>query len=287
MSAVGQAGGLPSVAAFTAAVLINVGANAVVVQAWRAVLSASGVALGFRAAAWVWSVSQLARYALGAAQVGGRAVAGRRYGLSPTAGAATALVEIGWQTSITATLVLATSPWWLPAVADLRWLAILGVPPAAVLVAGLLWPRRLLAWLGWLAGTRPVAWLTRGRLGGAVERVSVDRAAAARLTALYALNSALRLSAFAVLFAAVGGDLGAEAMRVVGAYAVGQLVGRLAVFVPGGIGPREGATALVLAPAIGGGPALVLVTAVRLAEIVGEAIFAAGARAGRPAPPAT
>lgn len=291
-------GGLPGVASVAVAVLCNAVGNGVVVAAWCGVLAAAGTPLGGRAAAWIWSVSQLARYALGAAQVGGRAVLGRRYGLGATAGAVTTLVEVAWQTAITATLVLATAPWWLPGAADLAWLAWAGALPAAALVAGLIRPDLLLrgvaAVLRWgplrrVADDRMASAPGRvqldhagDRMASALGRVQLDRAGVARVTGLYALNSALRLAGFLTLFTAVGGDLHAGGLRAVGAYAIGQVVGRLAVFAPGGLGPREGATALAVAPAVGGGPALVLVAAVRLAELLGEAAFAAVARAARP-----
>ncbi|MDP8970702.1 MAG: hypothetical protein M3N52_09475, partial [Actinomycetota bacterium] len=128
--------------------------------------------------------------------------------------------------------------------------------------------------------------LTGGRLVGAVAKVRMGRGDAARLTLWYAANTGLRLVAFLLLFAAVGGSPTADGLRAVGAWALGQLVGRLAVFAPGGLGPREGATALTVFPAIGGGPALVLVAATRLAEIVAEGLFVAAARAARPRRPA-
>ncbi|MGH8902455.1 MAG: hypothetical protein ACRDYA_12450 [Egibacteraceae bacterium] len=284
VAAIGASGGLPGVAPMAVAVTVNAVANSVVVAAWRGVLRAAGARIGARAAAWVWSVSQLARYTVGAAQVGGRAVAGRRYGLSATAGAVTTLVEVGWQAAITATLMLATAPWWLPGASDLAWMAWVGALPAAVLAVGLVRPELLLravaAVLGWAPwqgiGGSPPNW---------VDRVRLPRADVARVTALYMLNTGLRLAAFLALFVAVGGSLGPGGLRAVGAYALGQLVGRLAVFAPGGLGPREGATALAVAPALGGGPAVVLVASVRLAELLGEALFAGLARLARPPTP--
>lgn len=283
MGAVGEAGGLPGVGPSLVAVAANVLANGVLVQAWRRVLLAGGVALDVRVAAWVWGVSQLARYTVGAAQVGGRAVAGRPYGVTAPAGALTTLVEIAWQTSITALLTLATLPWWLPGAQGLTWLALAAVLPALVLVAGLARPRALLGAIARAFASAPLRRVTRGRVHDALEKVQVGHVEALQLTVLYALNTALRLVGFLVLFAAVGGVVAEHGLRAVGAYALGQLVGRLAVFAPGGLGPREGATALVVAPAIGGGPALVLVAAVRLLEMVGEALFFLSARAGRPA----
>ena len=285
ITAVGVGGGLPSVAAAAVAVSANIAANGVVVAAWRRVLRAAGARINARAAAWVWSVSQLARYTVGAAQVGGRAVAGRRYGLPGATGAVTTLIEVAWQTAITATLALATVPWWLPGASGLVWLAWVGALPAAMLVAGLACPDLLLRASSAALDWGPLERLTSRRVAERLDRVRLRRADAARVSGLYALNSGLRLAGFLALFAAVGGSLGSGGLRAAGAYALGQLVGRLAVFAPGGLGPREGATALAAAPAIGGGPALVLVASVRLAELLGEALFAGLARLMRPASP--
>lgn len=279
--AVGEAGGLPDLVPSAIAVVAYVMANLVLALAWRDVVRVAGEAIGVRDAVWVWAASQLARYTVGAAQIGGRAVVGRRYGLTLTTGAVTALVEVGWQSSLTAALALGTFPWWLPAAEDLMWLAWTGALPVVVLVIGLVHPRALLRGLVLVLGSRPARRVTGGRLDGVADRVRLDRPAAARITARYAINSALRLAGFLVIFAAVGGDLERDGLRAVGAYAVGQLVGRLAVFAPGGLGPREGATALVIAPALGGGPALVLVAATRLLEVVAELAFLGLARLGR------
>lgn len=266
---VAAAGGLPGFAPSALAVVANLAGNAVLVQAWRQVLRTAGVELGWRPAAWVWAASQLARYTIGAAQVGGRAVAGRRYGVTATAGAVTTLVEVGWATSITAVLALATLPAWLPGAGRVDWLAAVAAAPALALVVGLVAPQALL---------RLVARAVPGA-AARIDRVGLDRATAARITAFYTANAALRLAAFLVLVAAIGGTAGA---RAVGAYALGQLAGRLAVFAPGGIGPREGVTALVLAPVLGGSATVVLVAAARLLEMLAEAAFALVARAGRP-----
>jgi glycosyltransferase 2 family protein len=280
-----EAGGLPGLTPSALAVVAYFAANLLLAYTWREVVGLTGVRLQTGVAMWVWAVSQLARYAVGAAQVGGRAVAGRRYGLTLTTGAATTLVEVGWQTSLSAALVLATLPWWLPAAGGLTWLAWVGILPVAVLLAGLVHPRGLVALLGRAARTRPVSRVTGGRLAAVEDRVAMGRWDAGRLTLLYAANTALRLAGFLALFAALGGTLRDDALVAVGAYALGQLVGRLAVFAPGGLGPREGATALAVTPAIGAGPAVVLVAATRLLEAVAELGFVGLARLTRPPGP--
>lgn len=275
------AGGLPGPAPVAAAVLLNVAANAVLVQAWRRVLDMAATPLAFRPAAWVWSTSQFARYTVGGAQVAGRAVVGRRYGLGVTAGALTTLVEVAWQTAIAGALLLATLPWWLQT-GSLRWLGVAAVLPAAALVVGTARPRWLLLPVARALYALPAVRRRLPGLPAVSRRLPVTSRAAVRVTLLHVANTALRLGAFLVLFVAVGGDLASGGLRAIGADAAGQLLGRLAVFAPGGLGPREGATALVVAPAIGGGAALLLVAAVRLLEVVAELAFLALARLLRP-----
>src|SRR5680860_1830991 len=131
MDAVGRAGGLPGPLAVATAVVVYLVANAVLAEAWRRVVGLVGTDLHRRDAAWVWAASQLGRYAVGPAQVAGRAVLARRYGLSMTAGAVTALAELAWLISLTAVLAVATVPFWLPGAGDLTWLAAVAVVPAA------------------------------------------------------------------------------------------------------------------------------------------------------------
>lgn len=287
--AVGEAGGLPGLGPSAVAVGLYVVANGVLADTWRRMVALTGPRPPWRAAAWVWSASQLARYTLSAAQVAGRAVLARRYGVTGTAGAVSVVVEVGWQTSINAATVLATLPWWLPGAGDLTWLAWAGVLPVLVLVAGLLAPQRLVRLLTAVLRRGPLGRLLGSRLDRAADGAFLDRAAAAELTARFALNSGLRLVAFVVLFGAVAGRglATGEVLLAIGASAVGQFVGRLAVFAPGGIGPREGATALVVAPALGGGAALVLVASVRALEVVAELAFLLIARVARPGVPPT
>lgn len=283
--AVGEAGGVPGVVPAAVAAASYLAGNALLAANWAAIVAVSGRRLDRRAAAWVWAVSQLARYTVTGAQVGGRAVAGRPYGVPATAGVLSTVVELGWMLSVTCAVVLATVPWWLPGAGDLGWLAAFGAVPVLAIVTALAHPPVVLGLAGRLADLGVVDRLTRGRLAGLAGRVTLTRGTVARLTARYGANTALRHAGFLTLFAAAGGDLGSGALVAVGAYALGSLAGAVAVFAPGGLGVREGVSALVLAPVIGGGPALVVVASVRLLEVVAELAFLAVARAGRPARP--
>lgn len=283
--AVGDAGGLPGMVPAAFAVLCYAAGNALLAGNWRVIVEVAGSNLAWRTAAWVWAVSQLSRYTVTGAQVGGRALAGRPYGVPALAGALSTVVELAWMLSVTCAIVLATMPWWLPGAGDLRWLALAGVLPVAAILAALVHPSGVLAAATRLARVPLVDRVTKGRLRGLAERVRLDRTIVARLTLRYGLNTVLRHAAFLTLYAAVGGNLADGALVAVGAYALGSLAGAIAVFAPGGLGVREGVSALVVAPVIGGGPALVLVAAVRLLEVVAELAFLALARLLRPARP--
>ncbi len=265
-----------------AAVVANLVANGVVAYTWREVVAISGPRMPLRVAAWIWGSSQLARYTLGGAQVGGRAVIGREYGLTLSSGGTTAIVEILWQLCLNAVVIVATLPWWLPGAGQLRWLAAVAALPAALLVWLVAHPSGLLGVARRAIGCRPVAWPTRGRLDGTLDRITLTRIQAARLTGLYAGNLALRFVAFLIVLAAVAGTLSTIVPRAAGAFTLGHVVGWLAVFAPGGVGPREGVTALILTPSVGAAPAVLLVAVVRLTELVGELLFVAVARLARP-----
>lgn len=271
---VSQVGGLPGVAPVAAAVAINAVGNAVLVTAWREIVALVGPRLRWVTAARVWSLSQLARFSIAAAQVGARAALARRHGVRVSVGVVTTLVEIAWAAALNPLLIAVTIPWWLPGADDFRWVAWVGLVPGLVLVAAVATPRRLLQLIRWGLSLGLVQrWSQGRRLARAAGEVDVGRPASARLTGLLAANNLLRLGAFLVVLGAVGAELSEVALRAVGAYALGQFAGRIAVFAPGGIGPREGVTAAVLAPAIGGTPALVVVAVTRLAELLGEVVF--------------
>lgn len=278
--AVAGAGGLPGVGPAAAAVSAYLAGNVVLVRNWRAVVGLGGGRLAWRTALWVWSASQLARYTFSLAHVGGRAALGRVHGLTVTTGALSTVVELGWMLAVSSALALATVPWWLPVGGDeLAWLGVLAVLPPLAVVAVIAAPGWLLAGAERVAGSRVGAALVRGRLDGLAGRVALRRRDAGAITAWYALNTALRHTAFVALFLGIGAPVG-EVPAAVGALAIGQLAGTLAI-TPAGLGAREGVTAAVLTPVVGGGPALLLVASQRLLEIVAELALLAVARLGR------
>lgn len=275
-----DAGGLPGLLPVLAAVAVNLAANVLLVHAWRIQLRITGGDLAMRVAVPVWSQSQLSRLLFPGATFGARALLARRHGIAATVGAATTVLELVWMLTILPLLVLATLPWWSQTAQGWQWLGVAALVPLAVMLAMVVAPApsaRLLARV-----LRRVPGLRRGV-------PSDERLAAADLTAgdalelagLYLGNNLLREVAMVVLLGALVPLGPTVVLTTVGASAVGRFVGMLAIFAPGGIGPREGVTALLLAPVIGGGPALVLVAVARLAEIVAEGLlYAAGKMVG-------
>lgn len=283
-SDVSEAGGLPGVLPMIAAVVLNIGGNALLAYTWREIVAVVGPRLPFRSAMWVWASSQLARFALSTAQAGARAVMAGRYGVTTTAAAATAVVELAWFSAMDGVLLFVTLPWWMPVAQGWDWVAAIGALPALVVVLGIVRPALLLRLAAWGLRLPGVRRLRGGALAEAVHRVDVTSATSARITGYFLVNFVIRASAFCVVVAATTGHVMDILLLVVGASVFGQFIGRIAVFSPGGIGPREGATAFVLAPTIGAGPALIAVAAIRLAEVVAELIFLGFARTFRHPP---
>lgn len=281
--AVGEAGGLPGTLPASAAVTVYGAANGLLAWNWRAIVGVAGTRLPYRTALWIWSVSQISRYTMAFAHVGGRAVVARRYGVPATAGVLSTLMELTWMLTVTSTIVLVTVPWWLPAAGGARWLVWVAALPVAGILGGIARPQAVLRLIETGVSLPPIRRLTRDRFTGVAARVGLDRATMSRFVIRYGTNTLLRHTAFLTLFAAVGGDVRAHALVVVGAYALGSLAGAVAVFSPGGLGVREGLSALVLTPVIGGAPALLLVGSVRLLELAAELATLAVARALRPA----
>ncbi|HUG85639.1 MAG TPA: hypothetical protein VMM13_13825 [Euzebya sp.] len=256
-----------------AAVLAFVVANELLVRAWLGLVSLAGAVLDRKLGRWVWAKSQLARYAVGMAQVASRAIVARRHGLRPALGAATTLLEVLWYACINGLLALATVAWWLPGT-GLAWAAWFAILPGMVIALALVSPGAFLRAAQLLARVPPL-----NRIG-AVERIKdlrIHRRDTARLTLLYVGNATVRLAGFLALYVGVGGSAD-DVLRVTGAFALGHLIGAIAVFAPGGLGPREGVTAVALAPVIGGGPVLMLVAATRLLELVAELGYAGFSR---------
>lgn len=272
------AGGLPDPAPSTAAVVLYLLGNMILAYNWRALVAMTGTRLSLSTAFWAWSSSQIARYLVSLGQVGGRALSARRHGISGLAGAATAALELGWYLAMISALLLATLPWWSPGDVVPAWIALVGAVPVAAMIGAVIHPAGVVTVA---TGAARIAWLparTRDKVAALEAKIDIDRGVTLGLTLRYAANSLLRISAYLTLVTSVSGWPGERLPEVLGAYAVGNFLGAVAVFAPGGLGVREGATALLLRNTIGTEAAIVVVAAVRLLEVVAELIFLATSR---------
>lgn len=256
-----------------AAVALNVLANALLCRAWRDIVAAAGPRLPYRLAARIWSRSQLTRFVVSAAPMGARAVLARPYGVTGAAASLSTLVEILWASSIGPLVVLATLPWWLPRAAGMGWVAWFALIPVLVLVVTLARPDALPRVAARALDLPVLERLARGRFAALRQDFRVSRGEVLRITGLLSVNAGLRLAAYLLVLAGLGVPVPTVALEAVGAFELGQLVGRLAIFAPGGIGPREGAIALVLAPLVGARVALLVPVIARAVEIGAELVF--------------
>ena len=255
----------------TAAVFVL--ANEVLVRAWLGLVHMGRARIHRRLGRWVWAKSQLARYAVGMAQVASRALIARQHGMSPATGAVTTLLEVVWFACISGAIAVATIPWWLPDT-GLAWAAWFAVLPGLVILLSLVRPQAFVGiavLLSRIPLVRRLPKLERAR------DLEVSHGETAVITGYLVLNALLRIAGFYALYLGVGGPSG-QLLRVAGAFVLGHLIGAVAVFAPGGFGPREGVTALALAPVLGSGPVLMLVGATRLLELLGELGYAGFAR---------
>lgn len=274
---------LPALWALVLALVANVVANGVLASSWGRLLAL----LGERRpplwrAWWLWASTQLARYGLGGAQVVSRAVAVRTLGIPASVGGLTVVLETTLQLCLNVAVVLVTLPVLLGA-ADVGGLVAVTVVPLLLLLVLSVRPRRMVLVLQAALRRLPVPQRLRDRVEGLGVPPTLPLAGVVVLLGWYAVNLAARLGGFLLLLVTVAPD-GVDGRLVaiaVGAASLGTLVGRLAIFVPGGIGPREGVTILLLGPTIGALPAVGLVAAVRLTEIAAELVFVGIAAVGR------
>ena len=211
-------------------------AHAVLVQTWRSVLACWDATLPFWTAARIWSVSSLGRYLPGKVwQIGAMGAMARDVGVSPVAASGSAI--LGTLVNLIAgfAVALVAGRTLLERTSDGQGtLAVVLVASgvAALLIAPVLVPR-LAPWIGRVAG-RPVA----ARLPGRAILYALVGNAIAWL--LYG-------AAFQLFMVGLVGTTAGGYPEYLAAYTISYLVGYLALFVPAGIGAREGAMVTVLA----------------------------------------
>jgi uncharacterized membrane protein YbhN (UPF0104 family) len=226
------------------------------VEAWRILLAGWNQHLSFGAAARTWSLANLGRYVPGKVwSVAGLVVLAQRSGVQAAPAAASAFVSQAIAVGSGAAVVAAVTP---HATSPLR-LAAAGLA-AVVTVGVLVWP--------------PTArWL--GRLANASAPVEPLRPAAALAgSALSAISWLTYGGAFWLLARGLLPDMTLPLATAAGVFALGYILGWLALFAPGGVGVRELVFVGLLTPFLGGGGALAVSVASRVLLTATEALSA-------------
>ncbi len=235
--------------------------SALQIESWRRILRGWAQPLRFLAGARIWFLANLGRYVPGKVwSVAGMVVLAEQEGVHRWAAAASAVAVQAVGIGTAAVLVAAATP---HAYSPLR------VAGAAGLGLGTI---GVLAWKGGLP-----------RLGRMVGAAGEWRALPMGAVLVGSSLTLLSWCVYGFAFWALGRGLGLPPALPVadaaGVFALGYIVGLLALFAPGGIGFRESIFVVLLTPYLGGGGALALSVASRLELTVTEAVAGLGALA--------
>jgi hypothetical protein len=234
-------------------VLIVFTAYAALIEAWRRVVLSMGESLEFFQATRIWFLASLGKYVPGKLwAVAGAAILAQRAGVDPSVAVAGALVLQALALSSGAVAVALTAREAFQSVGP-------GVVPIALVIVAtsiagivILGSQRLLDRVNRILP----ASLPRLR---AVAPAMLAAAFAANLFAWASYGLALVLLAKGLL-----PELHLSLLQAIGVFTCSYLVGFIAVFAPGGLGPRESVFLLMLAGNIGLKPAAALALASRL-----------------------
>lgn len=223
---------------------------------WRHVLGTLGARLSLADAHRVWYLANLGRYVPGKVlQLAGTAYLARSKGVSPVLAVASTIVAQLFVIGTGFAVAAATLP---EAAERIAWLGPVALSAAAALLLVLLTPLfdRL--------------YLLALRIGGRPEyHVEVPWTTRLALTVGYAGLWIAFGTAFWLFVGAVANPGSGAFWPLVGAWAIGYLAGWIAVFVPGGLGVREGVYAALLALYIA--PTIAVATAI-LARVWSTAV---------------
>ena len=227
---------------------------AIQVESWRRVLAGWAQHLSYGRAARIWLVVNLGRYIPGKVwSVAGLVVLAQRAGVETWAAGASALAMQALGIGTAAALVAAATP---GAASPLRL-------AAAALVS--------IATIGFLAWDRAAR--TVARLVGSVAQFRpLPLAAVAESAGLSLLSWVTYGVAFWLLARGLGLPGALPVARAAGVFALGYILGLLALFAPGGVGVREVVLIGLLTPALGGGGAVALSVASRILLTVTEVV---------------
>ena len=236
-----------------ASVLVVFSTYAVLIEAWRRVVVSMGERLPFLAAARIWFLASFGKYVPGKVwALAGAAVLAQRAGVDPSAAVAGALVLQVLSLTSGAAVVAMTAPEVFqsvgqgsqPVLALVILLSVLGV-------IALTWQPVL----DWLSSLLPSSW---PRLR-AISPVVLGAAFVANVGAWCAYGVALLLLTRGLLPVV---DLSLP--QAIGVFTCSYIVGFLALFAPGGLGPRESVFLLMLSGQVGLKAAAALAIASRL-----------------------
>jgi hypothetical protein len=234
-------------------VLVVFTAYAVLIEAWRRVVLSMGERLPFFAAVRIWFLASLGKYIPGKVwAVAGAAVLAKRAGVDPSVAVAGAL--------ILQALALASGA---AAVALTARDAFQAMGPAALPIAAVLLG---LSAAGLIAlGSQPLLDRMSRLLPSSLPRLRA--VSAGILTMAFAANLlawALYGLALVLLAHGVLPGITLSLPKAIGVFTCSYLAGFIALFAPGGLGPRESVFLLMLAGDIGLKPAVGLALASRL-----------------------
>jgi uncharacterized membrane protein YbhN (UPF0104 family) len=233
---------------------------AIQIASWRTILAGWQQRIRYRDAARAWCLANLGRYVPGKLwSIAGLVVLAQRAGVVGWAAGASAVVvqAVGVGTGVV-----------LVAAALRPGTFAVGLAVAAAAAAG------LLALLAWDRAVQRFARLI-GR-PGELKALPIGTVLAA--CALTLLSWVTYGAAFWCLALGLGVE-GLSLPVAAGVFALGYLIGLMAVFVPGGVGVRELAYIGQLAPLVGSGPAIGVSVASRLLLTFTEVTAALGAAA--------
>jgi glycosyltransferase 2 family protein len=242
-----------SPALIVASMLVVFTAYAVLVEAWRRVVLSMGQRLPFFSAVRIWFLASLGKYIPGKVwAVAGAAVLARREGVDPSVAVAGALVLQALALASGAAAVALTArdalqalgPAAVPIAAMLLGLSAVGL---AVLASQ--------SWLDRISRLLPSSFPRLRAVGFGI----LSLAFAANLLAWALYGSALLLLTRGVL-----PEVSLSLPQAIGVFTCSYLAGFVALFAPGGLGPRESVFLLMLAGDIGLKPAAGLALASRL-----------------------
>ena len=208
---------------------------AVLIEAWRRVLRHLGQKTSFLSATRIWLLASLGKYLPGKVwAVAGAAVLARQHGLDPAAAVTAALILQALAVASGFLVVMVTAPVVWAGIGRAATIGGLLLAVAALLgVAILAWP----AGVRWIQARLPVNWPRLGPVPGSV-------------LALGFVMNLIAWVGYGLAFVCLTRGLLPEVRlplgTAVGVFAGSYLIGLLAVFAPGGLGPRESLFVLLL-----------------------------------------